>query len=219
MALRDFGAAHADGYEMDPGRAEKCGDRLLKEYAGRYTIWQHNFMEMPEEAYKPLQSADVVFVYLLTASNTRITPILEKFCKKGCRIVSHDFTFGNWVGYEATTLRDEGRNHGIYAYEIGQHLDNSLAITPAVDIPDVSGISRDGWTPGVNRQGMPVFRAGDAAAVVWDGGKWFGRVAGPGNLPMGPYDDAVTGMTAVDAVMLKAAAGTKEEEKVPVAAS
>lgn len=219
-ALRDFGAAHVDGYEMHAERAEKCAERLLKEYAGKYTIWQHDFMDIPEESYAPLKTADVVFVYLLTASNNRVAPILEKYCKKGCRIVSHDFTFGNWVGYEATTLRaDDGRSHGIYAYEIGTHLDSSLNASAVTDIPDVSGIHREGWTPGTNRQGMPVFRAGELAAVVWDGGRWFGRVAGPGNLPIGPFDDAVTAMIAVDATIKaaeQAVKATEEPAKEPV---
>src|SRR5579862_568193 len=43
-----------------------------------------------------LSPADVVTLYLLTSSNERLKPILEKDLKPSARVVSHDFEIRGW---------------------------------------------------------------------------------------------------------------------------
>ena len=64
-------------------------------------------------------SADLVTVYLLPASNDKVTPLLEKQLKKGARIVAHDFEFRAWTAVKVENIEDdgEGRSHTLYLYK------------------------------------------------------------------------------------------------------
>ncbi|HWB96323.1 MAG TPA: methyltransferase domain-containing protein [Bryobacteraceae bacterium] len=64
-------------------------------------------------------SADLVTVYLLPASNDKVTPLLEKQLKKGARIVAHDFEFRSWTPLKVENIEDdgEGRSHTLYLYK------------------------------------------------------------------------------------------------------
>lgn len=57
---------------------------------------------------------DVIFLYLLPASNEKIKPKLLSECKDTCRIVSHAFPFEGWQAYHTETV--DGRT--FYAYRI-----------------------------------------------------------------------------------------------------
>jgi protein-L-isoaspartate O-methyltransferase len=63
-------------------------------------------------------SADVITVYLLPVSNTKLRPILEKQLKKGTRVVAHDFEIAGWKPDKTEHVEDdgEGRSHTIYVY-------------------------------------------------------------------------------------------------------
>jgi protein-L-isoaspartate O-methyltransferase len=63
-------------------------------------------------------SADMITVYLLPVSNSKLRPLLEKQLKKGTRIVSHDFPFRDWTPVKEVTIEDdgEGRSHTLYLY-------------------------------------------------------------------------------------------------------
>lgn len=66
--------------------------------------------------------ADVVFVYLLTSSNVKISGALEAQLKPGARVVSHDFAFPSWRPYAERHIEvKDGRRHTVYAYRIGEH--------------------------------------------------------------------------------------------------
>lgn len=67
-----------------------------------------------------LSGADVVTVYLLTGSNARMKPILERQLKPGARVVSHDFEFRGWKPVEIVKIPAGGRTHTIYVYEMGR---------------------------------------------------------------------------------------------------
>jgi SAM-dependent methyltransferase len=68
-----------------------------------------------------LSPANVVTIYLLTSSNIRLKPNLEKYLKPGSRVVSNDFEIRGWRPKETVNLRVEGMEHTIYLYEIGKH--------------------------------------------------------------------------------------------------
>lgn len=220
-AIRDFKAGFVIGYEADAGRAKLTSEKLL-EWAPNYLVIEDNFLTMDKAHLEHLRKADVVFLYLLASSNNRIAATLEKYCKSGCRIVSHDFTFNNWTGYASERVTTETRTHGIHAYIIGDHKDVSLQASDVV--PDVSGVTRAGWEFSEKNR-RPVFRYGDIAAVSWQGGdKWFGRVAGKGavSIPLGPYAEPEAAMIATEEALAKATELVKKEgaadgkELVPV---
>ena len=68
-----------------------------------------------------LSPADVVTLYLLTSSNERLKPILEKDLKPSARVVSHDFEIRGWKPDQTEKMMVQGRPHMIYAYRMGVH--------------------------------------------------------------------------------------------------
>ncbi|MFN7994441.1 MAG: class I SAM-dependent methyltransferase [Bryobacteraceae bacterium] len=65
-----------------------------------------------------LSPADVVTLYLLTSSNERLRPRLEKFLKPGARVVSNDFEIRGWTANEVVKINAGGLMHRIYVYEV-----------------------------------------------------------------------------------------------------
>jgi len=67
-----------------------------------------------------LTGADVVILYLLTESNSRLRPNLEKYLKTGARVVSHDFEIKGWSPSRVEEVHAHRRMHRIYVYEVGR---------------------------------------------------------------------------------------------------
>ncbi len=65
-----------------------------------------------------LSPADVVTLYLLTSSNERLKPILEKDLKPSARVVSHDFEIRGWKPVTVSKMVVEGHAHMIYLYRL-----------------------------------------------------------------------------------------------------
>jgi SAM-dependent methyltransferase len=57
-----------------------------------------------------LSEATVVTLYLLSASNLKLRPILTRQLKAGARIVSHSFGMGDWQPDEVDTFTDSANN-------------------------------------------------------------------------------------------------------------
>jgi hypothetical protein len=66
-----------------------------------------------------LSPANVVTLYLLTTSNSRLKPNLEKYLKPGSRVVSHDFQVVGWTPVKVQKVQSGPITHTIYLYEIG----------------------------------------------------------------------------------------------------
>ena len=66
-----------------------------------------------------LSPADVVTLYLLTSSNERLRPNLEKYLKPGARVVSNDYEIRGWTPSGIVPINAGGVLHYIYVYEIG----------------------------------------------------------------------------------------------------
>jgi SAM-dependent methyltransferase len=61
--------------------------------------------------------ATVVTLYLLSASNVKLRPILTKQLRKGARIVSHSFPMGDWEPETVDTFRDQaGTSRTLYLW-------------------------------------------------------------------------------------------------------
>jgi SAM-dependent methyltransferase len=65
-----------------------------------------------------LSSADVVTLYLETGSNELLRPNLEKFLKRGARVVSHDFEIRGWTPAKVEKIHAYNRHHVIYLYVV-----------------------------------------------------------------------------------------------------
>jgi tRNA G37 N-methylase Trm5 len=66
-----------------------------------------------------VSSATVVTTYLLSASNLKLRPILTKTMKPGSRIITHNFSMGDWAPEKSDTFKDaEGRTRTVYLYRV-----------------------------------------------------------------------------------------------------
>jgi SAM-dependent methyltransferase len=90
LAAQKFGA-HAVGVELNSDLYEKSSERIRKlGLQDRAQILHENMFEVN------VRHATVVTLYLLTAVNERLRPILERQLRSGTRIVSHEFQVPGW---------------------------------------------------------------------------------------------------------------------------
>lgn len=66
-----------------------------------------------------LSSADVVTMYLMTDTNEKLRPNLERYLKAGSRVVSHDYPVPGWQAKHVERALD-GEKHVIYVYLLPQ---------------------------------------------------------------------------------------------------
>ncbi len=55
-------------------------------------------------------------LYLLTSSNARLKPNLEKYLKPSARVVSLNFGIPGWKPSSVETVRADRQTHTIYVY-------------------------------------------------------------------------------------------------------
>ena len=90
LAAQKFGA-HAVGVEFNSDLYVQSSERIRKlGLQGRAQIIHENMFEVN------VRHATVVTLYLLTAVNERLRPMLERQLRSGARIVSHDFQVPGW---------------------------------------------------------------------------------------------------------------------------
>src|SRR5712664_747909 len=65
-----------------------------------------------------LSPADVVTLYLLTSSNARLRPNLEKYLKPTARVVSLNFGMPGWKAGRVETIHADRQTHTIYVYQM-----------------------------------------------------------------------------------------------------
>jgi protein-L-isoaspartate O-methyltransferase len=113
MAAQKF-HADATGVEMDKDLYKQSTEKIRK--LGLEKSVRIINGDLFKQDYS---SADLLTVYLLPVSNSKVAPMLEKQLKKGTRVVSHDFEFP-WAPEKVETIEDdgEGRSHTLYLYRI-----------------------------------------------------------------------------------------------------
>ncbi len=110
-AAQKFGAK-AIGVELDKGLVVQSRQRIAKlELTSLASIIEGDLFE------QDYSSADLITVYLLPVTNSRLSPVLEKKMKRGARVVCHDFEFTEWNPEKTEVVEDtEGRSHTLFFY-------------------------------------------------------------------------------------------------------
>ncbi len=111
-AAKKYGA-HAVGFDIDP---ERIKDSLANARAagvdGLVSFKQQDVMTVN------VSPASVVTLYLLTASNLKLRPLLTKQLKPGARIVSHMFSMGDWEPIKTDNfVNEEGFTRTVYLWK------------------------------------------------------------------------------------------------------
>ncbi|NUN01421.1 MAG: class I SAM-dependent methyltransferase [Bryobacteraceae bacterium] len=105
--------AKAVGVELSPRLASQARENIERRNLGEAArVIEGNALEVD------VSPADVVTLYLLTSSNDKLRPILERQLKPGARVVSHDFEVRGWAPSKVEKVEAHGRVHTIYLYEM-----------------------------------------------------------------------------------------------------
>jgi protein-L-isoaspartate O-methyltransferase len=106
--------AHAVGVELRGDLCKSTQARLKSMgLEGQVKLIHGNLLKVD------LSPADVVTLYLLTSSNERLRPNLEKYLKPGARVVSNDYEIKGWTPSGIVPIEAGGLKHYIYVYEVG----------------------------------------------------------------------------------------------------
>ena len=89
-AARQFGARGV-GVDIDPQRISESEANAKAAGVERLVSFK-----LQDAMTVDVSPATVVTLYLLSASNLKLRPILTKQLRPGARIVSHAFTMGDW---------------------------------------------------------------------------------------------------------------------------
>jgi SAM-dependent methyltransferase len=113
-AAKKFGA-HGVGIDIDPQRiAEATANAKTAGVEGLVEFKLHDALTVD------LSPATVVTLYLLSASNLKLRPKLTKELKPGARIVSHQFSMGDWHPDKVDTFTDaNGMTRTLYLWTVG----------------------------------------------------------------------------------------------------
>ena len=110
-AAKKYGA-HGFGFDIDP-------ERIKESVANAETAGVANLVSFKQQDVMTvdLTPASVVTLYLLTASNLKLRPMLTKQLKPGARIVSHMFSMGDWEADKTDNFaNDEGYTRTLYLW-------------------------------------------------------------------------------------------------------
>ena len=155
-----FGARGV-GVDIDPQRIAEANANAKKEgVADRVTF------RLQDALATDVSEATVVTLYLLSASNLKLRPILTKQLKPGARIVSHAFSMGDWQADKVDTFTDRAGTAHTVSVE-GRREDSAVEL----DLP------RRG-SPSARRE---LARLERDATRGWRGCGWRSSSAGSGH--------------------------------------
>jgi protein-L-isoaspartate O-methyltransferase len=113
-AVQEFGA-RAVGIEILPDLCDKARERVHSMgLEDKIRVIQGSALRVD------LSPADVVTMYLLTGSNERLRPALEKYLHPGARVVSNQFPIKGWKPASVEHVRAGSMDHTIYVYAMGK---------------------------------------------------------------------------------------------------
>ena len=103
-AARVFGARGV-GVDIDPQRIAEANANAKQAGVSHLVSFR-----LQDAMTTDLREATVVTLYLLSASNLKLRPILTKQLRPGARIVSHSFSMGDWQAEKVDTFTDTSGN-------------------------------------------------------------------------------------------------------------
>ena len=113
MAAQKFGASSV-GVELDDDLYKQTSERVKElKLQDKVRIIHGDLLKVD------LSPASVVTLYLLTSANEKVRPNLEKYLKKGARVISHDFEVPGWKAEKTENVGEdesEFRQHTLYLY-------------------------------------------------------------------------------------------------------
>lgn len=110
-AAKRFGARGV-GVDIDPERIKEANANAAA--AGVASLVS---FKLQDAMQTNLSEATVVTLYLLSASNLKLRPILTRQLKPGARIVSHSFGMGDWRAEKVDSFTDtDGRSQTLYLW-------------------------------------------------------------------------------------------------------
>jgi cyclopropane fatty-acyl-phospholipid synthase-like methyltransferase len=112
-AARTFGARGV-GVDIDPVRIAEA-----QANARRAGVEHLVTFRLQDALETDVMDATVVTLYMLSAMNVRLRPILTRDLRPGARIVSHNFAMGDWEPDRVDTFQDAGgATRTLYLWEI-----------------------------------------------------------------------------------------------------
>ncbi len=111
-AARKYGA-QGMGFDIDP-------ERIRDSVANAKAAGVDNLVSFKQQDVMTVDvsPASVVTLYLLTASNLKLRPLLTKQLKPGSRIVSHMFSMGDWEPAKTDNfINEEGFTRTLYLWK------------------------------------------------------------------------------------------------------
>ena len=111
-AAKRFGTRGV-GVDIDPQRIAEANANAKKEGVTHLVTFK-----LQDAMATDVSEATVVTLYLLSASNLKLRPILTKQLKPGARIVSHAFSMGDWQPDKVDTFVDSsGTTRTLYLWK------------------------------------------------------------------------------------------------------
>jgi SAM-dependent methyltransferase len=111
-AAKRFGTRGV-GVDIDPQRIAEANANAKKEGVTHLVTFK-----LQDAMATDVSEATVVTLYLLSASNLKLRPILTKQLKPGARIVSHAFSMGDWQPDKVDTFIDtSGTTRTLYLWK------------------------------------------------------------------------------------------------------
>jgi ubiquinone/menaquinone biosynthesis C-methylase UbiE len=111
-AAKRFGARGV-GVDIDPQRIAEANANAKKEGVTHLVTFR-----LQDAMTTDVSDATVVTLYLLSASNLKLRPLLTRQLKPGARIVSHSFSMGDWQPDKVDTFVDtSGTTRTLYLWK------------------------------------------------------------------------------------------------------
>jgi SAM-dependent methyltransferase len=111
-AAKQFGARGV-GVDLDPERIKES-----QANARQAGVQDRVTFKLQDAMTVDVSEATVVTLYLLSASNLKLRPMLTKQLRPGARIVSHAFTMGDWDPVETDSFQDaQGMQRSLYLWK------------------------------------------------------------------------------------------------------
>lgn len=118
-AVKKFGCRGV-GVDLDPQRIKESRENAIKENVeNKVTFIQQDLFEVD------ISEATVVTLYLLSSVNVKLRPKLLQDLKPGTRIVSHDFSMGDWKADEEKEVFVNEDRHVIYFWIVPADVDGT----------------------------------------------------------------------------------------------